>query len=245
MARKKNNENWKIRDNVFDGFTIRNLRHLENQGYFDSISNTIEVGKEANVFMGIKDKDSVIVKIYRLENCNFNKMQQYIATDPRYPNIRPQKRDVIFSWVQREFRNLLVARQAGCRVPTPIINKQNILVEELIGQGNVVALQLKNHVFEDYEELNDCFLEVVNQMKILFHKAELVHADLSEFNILMHENKPVMIDFSQATSTKDNHAKEYLIRDVKNISRFFNKRGLEINKDELLDEILNSKLKKK
>lgn len=244
MARKKNKEEWKTFGNVFDQFTLRQLHYLENQGYYEELTQTIQVGKEANVFLGKNEnEENVAVKIYRLENCNFNKMQQYIASDPRFPSIRPQKRDIIFAWVQREYRNLLVSRQAGVRVPTPIINRQNVLLEEFIGEGNVPALQLKDVVFEEKEEVEDCFNEIIKQMKILWEKAKLVHGDLSEFNILYHENKPVFIDFSQATSVNDYHAREYLERDLKNVCRFFRKFGMKVEESDFLKEFPEIKVK--
>ena len=237
MARKKNKEEWKIHGNVFDQFTERHIHHLENQGYFNNVSHTLTVGKEANIFLGKNEEGTTIaVKIYRLENCNFKKMHQYIATDPRYPNIRPQKRDIVFAWVLREYRNLLVARQAGCRVPTPLISRAHILIEEFIGADAVPAPQLKDAVFETKEEVRGCYEEVLAQMKLLYKEAKLVHGDLSEFNILYHDKKPVLIDFSQATSVKDHHAREYLERDLKNIARFFGKYGLDLDEKELLNE---------
>lgn len=238
MARKKSREDWKTYGNVFDQFTLRTLHYLENQGYYEGITHSLKVGKEANIFLGKHPEGYVIVKIYRLENCNFNKMQQYLVTDPRFPNIRPQKRDMVFSWVLREYRNLLVARDAGCRVPTPLHYKNSVLLEEFIGDDLDPALQLKDVVFEDYEELEACFQEMLYQMKLLYHKAKLVHADLSEFNILYYQKKPVLIDFSQSTSVDDPHADEYLRRDIKNIVRFFIKRGLDLQEEEVYTTII-------
>jgi len=204
MARKKNKEEWKTYGNVFDQFTLKHLHYLENQGYFDELTHTIQVGKEANVFIGANPQgEDIAVKIYRLEGCNFNKMLQYIASDPRFPSLRPQKRDIIFAWVQREYRNILVSRQAGVRVPTPIFNKANILLEEFIGDGKVAAPQLKDADFDTKEEVQECFDEVIVQMKLMWEKAKLVHGDLSEFNILYYDHKPVFIDFSQATSVQE------------------------------------------
>ncbi len=226
MARKKNKEEWKTFGNVFDQFTLRHLHYLENQGYFESVTHTLKVGKEANVFLGKIKDEFIIIKIYRLENCNFNKMQSYIISDPRFPNLRPQKRDIIFAWVLREYRNILVSRQAGVRVPTPIFNRANILLEEFIGEDGIAAPQLKDVVFDTKEQVEECFDEIINQMEILYKKAKLVHADLSEFNILYFDNKPVFIDFSQSTSVNDYHAREYLERDLNNILRFFGKYGV-------------------
>src|SRR6056297_2952496 len=130
MARKsrKNREEWKIYKNVFDSFTNRTIFDLSNKGYFDEIIRPIAMGKEANVFLAQRnDKSLVAIKIYRLENCNFNKMYSYIKSDPRFVGLENQKRKVIFTWVQREYRNLNVARKK-IKVPTPILFRDNILI---------------------------------------------------------------------------------------------------------------------
>ena len=103
---KKHKEEWKIYKNVFDSATILNLVKLQSQGHFDGLESPIALGKEANIFSALKGKQKIIVKIYRVENCNFNKMYQYIAPDPRFAGMKKRRRLVIFSWVQREYRNL-------------------------------------------------------------------------------------------------------------------------------------------
>ena len=68
-------EKFKVYKNVFDNFTLRNLFKLSGQNYFDELKSPISIGKEANIFSATtKDNSVVIIKIYRLENCNFNKM---------------------------------------------------------------------------------------------------------------------------------------------------------------------------
>ena len=69
------------------------------------------------------------------------------------------------------------------------------------------------------------------------HKAGLVHADLSQFNILNYNENPIFIDMSQATTLKNTQAKEFLERDVRNISNFFNKIGLKTDKSKIKKQI--------
>ena len=111
-------EKFKSMHNVFDEFTNRAIFKLISQGHFDGLQSPISIGKEANIFTALKGDRKVIVKIYRLETCDFNKMYDYIKEDPRYVNLKGKKRKIIFAWVQREFRNLLIARQASVNVPT-------------------------------------------------------------------------------------------------------------------------------
>jgi len=220
MVRKsrKSRAEWKIYKNVFDSFTEKNLFLLSSQGHFVELNQPIALGKEANVFLARKKDDThIIVKIYRLENCNFNKMFYYISADPRFLGLENQKRKVIFSWVQREYRNLLLAREQ-ITVPTPIAFKDNILLMKLIGE-DVPAPKLKDHIPENPEKF---FKKVIKRIKQLID-ANLIHGDLSEFNILNHKNDPVFIDMSQSTPLKTQNSRELLERDLVNVCKFFNK----------------------
>jgi RIO kinase 1 len=209
-------EEWKVFKNVFSEFSLRSLFKLQTEGHFEELVSPIMIGKEANVFSAItKEGDTIIVKIYRLENCNFNKMYQYIRADPRFAKLKRQKRDIVFAWTQREYKNLMVAREA-INVPTPITFKNNILVMEMIGDP---APMLKDCRPDDAEDFLKQVLETVQLLK----EKGLVHGDLSEFNILNENEKPVFIDFSQSTLTKTPNAKDLYDRDLENLKRFFSK----------------------
>ena len=133
MARPKSREEWKVYGNVFDEFTNRTLFRLSAQGVFRDLVRAYKMGKEANVFLASTASGGrVVVKIYRLENSNFKKMHQYLTQDERFEDLKGQRRKIIFAWVQREYRNLLKAREA-VRVPTPLAVRNNVLVTELMG----------------------------------------------------------------------------------------------------------------
>ncbi|MEK6857956.1 MAG: serine protein kinase RIO, partial [Nanoarchaeota archaeon] len=200
---------------------------------FAALESPISIGKEANIFTAKKGKDRVIVKIYRLNTCDFNKMYEYLKFDPRYSDTRRSRRQVIFTWVQREYRNLLKSREAGVRVPTPIAVFSNILVLEFIGSDEP-APKLKDLIPENLEKFFD---EVILNMKKLF-KAGIVHGDLSAFNILNFNDKPVFIDMSQSTTTENPRFQEYLLRDVKNVCNHFRKIGLKLDDDEVYGRIV-------
>ena len=232
MAVNRSREEWKIYGNVFDKFTINILRKLSAQNYFDELESPIAIGKEANVFLASKkDGSKVIVKIYRLENCNFNKMVTYLKQDPRYLNMRKNKRDIIFNWVQREYRNLLLAREA-IKVPTPIAFKNNVIVMELISE-QMISPQLKDSEIKNPAQFLDLILK---NIKLLW-KQGLVHGDLSAFNILNKSQKPIFIDFSQGTTTVSFDAKELLERDLRNISNFFKKLKIDMDVSEEFKKI--------
>lgn len=225
-------EKYKTLKNVFDLFTEKNLFKLISQGYFDGLESPVSIGKEANIFTAKHGEDTRIVKIYRLQTADFNRMYDYLKADPRYASTKKNRRDVIFSWAHREYRNLHKAREAEVRVPTPYTATYNILVMQMIG-GEKPAPQLHK---ARPEEPAAFFKELVAQVKKLY-SAGLIHADLSGFNILNHNEKPVLIDMSQATPLDNPYAEEYLKRDLKNICVLFEKWGVKTNQDKLFKRI--------
>lgn len=229
-------EAFKTYGNVFDNFTLRLIHKLSGQGFFEELANTVALGKEANVYTAKTQDGYVIIKIYRLESFNFNKMYEYIRQDPRYVGMPKSRRKTIFSWVQREYRNLLKAREA-VRVPTPMAFKDHILVMELIGNSNEVSPLLKDNHPQDPSVFFDLLIQAMHD---LWHKAGLVHGDLSEFNIINHEEKPVLIDFSQATLKEAHAAMELLDRDIKNICKFFAKLGIKADETTVQERILKT-----
>ncbi len=240
MAVRRSREEWKIYGNVFDQHTKLVLERLAAQGLFDELKSALALGKEANVFTATpgrksgKDED-IIVKIYRLENANFKKMLEYLKHDPRYMHTKPDRRATVFAWCQREYRNLLLAREA-IRCPTPLGFKSNVLVMSLIGDGRP-AKPLKDTLPEDPEAFAAL---VLKDIKALW-KRGLVHGDLSAFNILDHDGRPVFIDFSQATTTKAPNATELLERDLKNVATHFRRLDVPIDVEEEKASILSQR----
>jgi RIO kinase 1 len=145
--------------------------------------------------------------------------------------IENQKRKIIFSWVQREYRNLLLAREK-IKVPTPLGFKDNILMMEFIGDETPASM-VKDSFPDNPEEF---FKQVVKNIKKLID-AGLVHGDLSDFNILNYNESPVFIDMSQSTLIKTPGARELLQRDLKNVINVF-RRNVKIDEEKVLKDVL-------
>src|SRR3989338_6887457 len=222
-------EKFKVYKNVFDSFTEKTLQKLSSQGHFEELKSPVFRSKESNVFTASKGRDTVIVKIYRLESCDFNRMFDYIRNDARYADLKNQRRKVIFAWAQREYRNLMIARENGVNVQTPSALLNHVLVLQMIGK-NIPAQRLKDSIPRNPKQF---FGKVLENMKKL-NNAGLVHGDLSEYNILNYDEKPYFIDFSQSTLLKSESSGDLLKRDIKNISRFFTKIGVKTSEDEIL-----------
>ncbi len=230
---RKSKEVWKIYENVFDRFTIRTLFHLAGQGMFDGLKSPIAIGKESNVFTAEKGDDLVIVKIYRLESCDFNRMLEYISTDPRFLELKGRKRQIIFAWTQREYRNLMLARTAGVRCPKPHQFENNVLVMDMIGEKKPAPRLSKTAP----KKPKQFYEELIDQYKKLITKAKICHGDLSEYNLLNDNEKPAFIDFSHGTPMKSVLGKQLYKRDCQNISRYFSKIWKNITVEKVMNDI--------
>ncbi|MBU4075253.1 MAG: serine protein kinase RIO [Euryarchaeota archaeon] len=224
---------------VFDDATLMALYELAKKGYIDAMGGSVSTGKEANVFHAIsKEYGEVAVKIFMMSTANFNAMKDYILGDPRFMGIRHTRKDIILAWARKEFKNLKRAQEAGVRVPEPYVVKRNILLMEFIGNDGVAMPQLKD-VIMTQDDAQRIFNKIVEYMSLLYGKAKLIHADLSEYNILVDLNdmSPVFIDMGQSVTTDHVNAETFLIRDVNNVARFFKKLDIRINEEEIMTMI--------
>jgi RIO kinase 1 len=236
-VRIKDADQMKVMENVFDEVTLLALYRLVHKRHLSVIGGSISTGKEANVFYGEKDGRAIAIKIYRIQSANFNTMNQYLIGDPRFSSIGKSRKSVIFAWTKKEFSNLMRAREAGLPVPEPIYFDRNILLMEFMGEDEMPYPQLRNAGLEDAEPV---YREILSFMDKLFNTANLVHADLSEFNILYDGNRPVVIDMGQAVTPDHPRALAFLQRDIKNINHFF-KKFTDVRDDrEIFKEIVGS-----
>jgi RIO kinase 1 len=189
----------------------------------DSLGGSICTGKEANIFKAMAGEKELALKIYRISTSNFNSMQDYLQGDPRFSSVRGTKRAIVSAWTRKEFRNLSRAEEVGIPVPHPIAMKENILVMDLIAVEGQVAPTLKDMNL-DQEEARAIYEQIVHYISLLYNRAQLVHADLSEFNILYRQEGPVIIDMGQSVTLDHPQARRFLERDIANVSHYFRKK---------------------
>jgi len=237
-VRDKEADDFKVRDEVFDELTLKALYRLASTGLIQALGGPISTGKEANVFHAIGPGGrELAIKIYRIRTSDFKAMHDYILGDYRFANVRKTKKDVVFAWTKKEFRNLTRARKARVRVPEPLKYRENVLVMQFIGRDGVACPLLK-HAVENLENVKEVYDATIEFMKRLYQDAHLVHADLSEYNILVDDQaEPVFIDMGQSVLVQHPRAQEFLQRDVGNVVKFFNEAGVRASAITVLREI--------
>jgi RIO kinase 1 len=137
--------------------------------------------------------------------------------------------------VKKEFKNLERAYLAGVRVPKPIAFLNNVLVMEFIGSDATPSPMLKSVTLSQPEEV---FRDLLINVKKLYCRANLVHADLSEYNILVKDELPVIIDLSSGVVGEHPYAQEFFARDVANLVRYF-RRYFPVDYDEVYNYIIS------
>jgi len=217
----------KVSENVFDEVTLLALYKLVHKKWLSAIGGSISTGKEANIFLGDRGDEAVAIKIYRIQSANFTTMSSYILGDRRFSNVKKSRKELIFAWTKKEFANLARAKEAGLPVPEPLVFDRNILIMEFLGENERPYPQLRNVELEDPAQV---YATVVSMIDTLYKKAELVHGDLSEFNILYHD-QPYLIDMGQSVTRDHPRALQFLMRDIRNVNRFFKKKGCDVESE--------------
>ena len=220
----KRSEDYQVFDNVFDVPTLMAINDLRSDGIIGEVIGSLGSGKESKVYLArAPDGSPITLKIYLTVSAEFKKRMLYIAGDPRFSDIKKGSRNIMTIWARKEFKNMQGAHAAGVRVPAAIAVKKNVLVMEYVKdqEGNL-ARPLAYH-----EVTQDDYKQVIEQVSLLYRKANLVHADLSEYNIFRSDRGIMMFDFGSAVDVKHPNSKQFLVRDVLNVNRFFEKRGVE------------------
>jgi RIO kinase 1 len=227
LMKEKRSEEYEVLEEVFDRSTLMTIYDFMNKGTIDEIHGVVKAGKEARIYWG-KDSDGkeLAIKIYLTVSAEFKKgMLPYIEGDPRFAHVRRDTRSLVYAWAQKEFKNLQTAAAAKIKVPQPIDVSNNVLIMEFIGKNGVPAPLLRETALKKPERV---YHQLLNHVRRLYQKAGLVHGDLSEYNIMLWRNQPVLFDISQAVPLQHPMANQLLRRDLENLHRYFKKLNIEV-----------------
>jgi len=207
------------------------LQPLVEDGLVDTVVRQLMSGKEAMVFVVRCGDETRCAKVYKeADRRSFRQAVDY--TENRKTKNSRQARAMAKgtrfgresqerAWQSAEVDALYRLASAGVRVPTPFNFHEGVLLMELVTDAEGNAAPRLNDVeltaAEAVEMHDQLIREVVRMLS-----AGVVHGDLSEFNILVAADGPVIIDLPQAIDAAgNNHAPRMLVRDVDNLRRFF------------------------
>ena len=244
------NMNEKTRGGALDGNVRLLISKAINIGLIQNCNGAVKEGKEAIVYhaeAGIEgDGFDIAVKVFKRIQ-EFKNRSAYVDDDPRYYGNKfrnANKRQQVELWTEKEYRNLLRASRAGVAVPTPIMQKENVLFMRFLGESGWPAAQLREvELNKGSKKWTALYIQCLVAIRRLFHCARLVHADLSEYNILVcpmsqvenaldkseeakDDLQAVLIDFGQAVERNHPSALDLLKRDLVLVNAFFTKQDI-------------------
>ena len=211
--------------------TPKSLETLVLDGFIDEVIHPLKSGKEAAVYVVLSEGEVRCAKVYKAANKRgFHKQALYQegrkvrnsrqarAMNKNSKFGREQQEEV---WQNAEVDALYRLASAGVRVPKPYNFVEGVLLMELVTDGNGAAAPRLNDLTLTKEEALEYHGLLIKEV-VRMLCAGLIHGDLSEFNILIDSEGPVIIDLPQAVdASANNNAAKMLERDVNNLAAYF------------------------
>ena len=220
---------------------------MVNDGLVDEVIRPLMSGKEADVFVVRCGSQIRCAKIYKEpEKRGFKQAVPYqegrkVRNSRRaramQKGSRFGRKEQEHSWQNTEVEALFKLASAGVRVPKPYGCFDGVLLMELITDSDGLEAPRLNDVSMSTEQaIKDHAIVIQDVVKMLC--AGLIHGDLSEFNVLVDEDGPVIIDLPQVIdAAANNSAKMFLLRDVNRITDYYSEFAPELRQSRYADEI--------
>lgn len=231
-------------EQVLDPRTRMILLQMINRNIVSEVNGCLSTGKEANVYhafsahQGEASEATVApihraIKVYKTSILVFKDRDKYVTGEYRFRQgySKSNNRAMVKVWAEKEMRNLKRIYASGISCPEPVHLRLHVLIMGFIGdKRGIPAPRLKDVELEgeDVEaRWRLLYLQLIGYMRVLYQTCRLVHADLSEYNILYHEEKLWIIDVSQSVEHDHPKSLEFLRMDIKNVSGFFRRQGVD------------------
>lgn len=244
-------------EQVLDPRTRMILLQMINRNIISEVHGCLSTGKEANVYHALSSphdtKSDIIVaptqraiKVYKTSILLFKDRDKYVTGEFRFKQgyNKNNNRAMVKVWAEKEMRNLRRIYGSGIPCPEPIYLRLHVLVMGFLGnRKGVPAPRLKDVELEGEEiekRWRSLYLQLVGYMRILYRKCRLVHADLSEYNVLYHEDKLWIIDVSQSVEHDHPRSLEFLRMDIKNVSDYFKRKGVNTLPERIIFEFVTA-----
>lgn len=237
----KDRSNRATVEQVLDPRTMNFLKKIINKGIISRINGCISTGKEANVYHGDSDDPEntreYALKIYKTSILVFKDRERYVDGEFRFRNTKAQSnpRKMVKLWAEKEFRNLKRLYTNGIPCPEPIELRSHVLCMQYLTKGEgQPSPKLRDHPFKDIDEIVYYYHQMLYYMRRMYQVCRLVHADLSEYNSIVHKDKLYIIDVSQSVEPEHPMALDFLRMDIKNINDFFSKKKINVYPERLI-----------
>ena len=227
-------------EQVLDPRTRMILLQMINRVVVSEVNGCLSTGKEANVYHALSSPQEEnaaplhrAIKVYKTSILVFKDRDKYVSGEYRFKQgySKSNNRAMVKVWAEKEMRNLKRIYASGIPCPEPIYLRLHVLVMGFLGdKRGIPAPRLKDVVLEGSEvegRWRALYLQLLGYMRIMYQTCRLVHADLSEYNILYHQDKLWIIDVSQSVEHDHPRSLEFLRMDIKNVSDFFSRRGVD------------------
>lgn len=210
--------------------TPESLATLMDYGIIREVIRPLMSGKEAQVYVVVAGGEECVAKVYKEANQRTFKHRSSYMEGRRTRNSRDQramskhtqhgrKKDED-AWRTTEVEMIYRLRDAGVRVPEPINFVDGVLVMELVKDADGHPAPRLGDLMFSPRRAHEIYLELIREV-VRMLCAGVIHGDLSDFNVLMSLDGPVLIDFPQSVDpTRNPNGKELLLRDVDNLHRF-------------------------
>jgi RIO kinase 1 len=220
---------------------------LLDDGLIDDVISQLMSGKEATVYVVRCGDDIRCAKVYKEVNKrSFKKAAQYQEGRKSKNSRRARamekgssygKKQQEEAWQNAEVDALYLLASANVRVPTPFGCFEGVLLMELVtNDDGDVAPRLNDVIMSEEQATEDHQLMMIYVMRMLC--AGIIHGDLSEFNVLVDDYGPVIIDLPQAVdAAANNNAKAMLRRDVDNITNYYGQFAPQLLKSKYAQEM--------
>ena len=235
-------------EQVLDPRTRMILLQMINRNIVTEISGCISTGKEANVYYAVSNPSEEAdqepkpplqraIKVFKTSILVFKDRDKYVTGEFRFRQgyRKSDHRSMVKVWAEKEMRNLRRIYASGIPCPEPVYLRLHVLVMGFLGdRTGIAAPRLKDVELQGpnvEERWKSLYFQLLGYMRILYQKCRLVHADLSEYNVLYHREKLWLIDVSQSVEHDHPRSLEFLRMDIKNVNDFFTRQGV----DTLLD----------
>ncbi|KAF9364576.1 Serine/threonine-protein kinase RIO1 [Mortierella sp. NVP85] len=218
-------------DQVLDPRTRIILFKMLNRNIIYEVNGCISTGKEANVYHArTENGEHRAIKIYKTSILVFKDRDRYVSGEFRFRHgyNKSNPRKMVKVWAEKEMRNLKRLHQAGIPCPEPLVLRMHVLVMGFLGDKNGWAYPRLKDAQIDEDRYPALYVQLVKYMRIMYQTCHLVHADLSEYNILYHSRTLYIIDVSQSVEHDHPHAFNFLRMDITNVSDYFRKKRVAV-----------------